>query len=423
MNVFLNVIPLVVQAILSILLQPLYWMVVLIIAYQFRRLGRMKEKLFGVPSEPVWGPTLQAVLFGMVGGLMGSLVMVLLGVALTGVGIAYLWILAILLMFIRQRFLCFAYSGGIIAVVSLLVGGTNISLGWFPFTFPKVNVPQLMSLVGVLHLVESLLILWSGHLGAVPVYLQSRNRQVVGGFNLQRFWPIPIVVFAVLPSMPQLAGNLTPMPDWWPLLKSGLPGNPQDLIYVLFPVIAGLGYGDLALTGPPEAKSRFSAALLFAYSIILLSLAVAASKWSPLQVVAALFAPLGHEAIIRIGQHREFRRPSAFVPVATGVKILDVVTRSPAAEAGIRSGDIIRLVNGHSVNNRGELGLALALPRSTIVLEYMTVKGENRLRHARVTPGTGLGLITVPEPGDPYYLESNRLGLATRLWHRWVKKT
>ena len=46
------------------------------------------------------------------------------------------------------------------------------------------------------------------------------------------------------------------MPDWWPLIKPGHHMDPDQLTYVLFPVIAALGYGDLAATTRPQEKAE-----------------------------------------------------------------------------------------------------------------------------------------------------------------------
>nr|WP_315987838.1 hypothetical protein [Desulforamulus aquiferis] len=44
------------------------------------------------------------------------------------------------------------------------------------------------------------------------------------------------------------------------------------------PVVAGLGYGDLAASRTPEQKGRISAVILGFYSLILLGLAVLADR-------------------------------------------------------------------------------------------------------------------------------------------------
>ena len=130
-----------------------------------------------------------------------------LGISINDLGILYLWVLAVLLMLINPRFLCFSYAGGLLALFSLFTG------------YPKLNIPALMGLVAVLHLVESALILASGHSGSLPVYVRNRFGRVVGAFNLQKFWPVPLAIIAIGYIGPQLPR----MPGWWPLLGTGCP--------------------------------------------------------------------------------------------------------------------------------------------------------------------------------------------------------
>ena len=98
---------------------------------------------------------------------------------LSEAGLWYVWPLALLLMLMHPRYLCFSYAGGIMALSSLL-------FGW-----PELNVPAVISLVAVLHMVEAVLIRWHGHLNPSPVYLRTGEGEVVGGLNLQKFWPCP----------------------------------------------------------------------------------------------------------------------------------------------------------------------------------------------------------------------------------------
>ena len=53
-----------------------------------------------------------------------------------------------------------------------------------------------------------------------------------------------------------LADLTLPMPGWWPLIKPQAPPPPgMTYVYVLFPVVAALGYGDIAITGIPAPSA------------------------------------------------------------------------------------------------------------------------------------------------------------------------
>jgi hypothetical protein len=396
--------PMIVQQMLNILFSPFFLVVIGLISLQFTRLNRLKEKMFHIKGEPIWQQVMQATGLGFAGGLAGSFIMVVMGVSLNNIGIGYLWLLAIALMFLNPRYLCFSYAGGIISFSYLLFG------------FPQVEVPQLMGLVAVLHLVESLLIFFSGHLGALPVYAASGRGPVVGAFNLQRFWPIPIIVMLVQPIPPGFdLPDLLSMPDWWPLIRSRYLGLENNVVYTLLPVVAALGYGDLALTASPEDKSRWSASRLLLYSFILLALAALASRQDWAMWLAALFGPLGHEYLILKGQQREMEGEPLYVPPPEGAMILDVVMGSPAAGLGLKSGDIIWSINNYPINSKWELAQILALEESYLTVDYVR-KGVMKRAQGPRPAGLPFGVVLVPEPGDSPLVDFRASSPLRRWW-------
>ena len=351
--------------------------------------------------------TLVSITLGLLGGIIGSLLLVLIGIDISRVDILPLWVAALLLMMISPRFLCFAYAGGVLALVSLLTG------------YPQMDIPQLMALVAVLHMVESLLILWNGHLNPVPVYFR-REHQVVGGFNLQKFWPIPLLALASTGLMAD-PSSLPPMPVWWPLLKSYSAAVPGQN-YILLPVLAVLGYGEITTTATPDQRVRKSSAYLLLFSIILLILSVASSYYPALVWLAALFSPLGHEMVIWRGTRQEKTQPPLYVLKSPGLMLLDVVPNSPAFRAGLRSGDKIITVNGQPVDHYHELVWIWKQGSS-----YYSIEASRQDTVYKATlqcpPTKDWGLTPVPETGVSRFLtvkEDTLFDLARRLWRRIV---
>ncbi|MCR4419095.1 MAG: PDZ domain-containing protein [Clostridia bacterium] len=402
---WLSLVSLVLLTLLRALANPFFWLVMLLVAAQHFRLARTKSRLLGVPTEPFWLPTLYSALLGIVGGLVGSVLLVLLGVSLSNTGLAYLWPLAILLMLISPHLLCFSYAGGLLALSSLLFG------------FPRLEVAQLVALVGALHLVESLLILLSGHLGGMPVYLRLPRGEVVGAFNLQRFWPIPLVAGALL-ELPELVPYGVAMPDWWPLIRPEGIASPDQAVYVLLPVVAALGYGDIAVSSLPRGKSRRSALILCGYSLAVLVLAVAASRSPFWAFPAAVFTPLGHELTIVLGRRAEMLGRPRFAPRPGGVMVLDTVWGSQARRWGLEAGSVLRGVNGRPVSSRADLAAALAVSGPYLELEYTDARGKWQRLHVRGDARRPLGIIPVPEPGDPPLVEWGTGSLLRRLFRK-----
>ena len=141
----------------------------------------MRENFFGMSAGLAKKDFIVAIGYGLLGGLLASYLVIFIGLTISG-ELYYLWPVAILLMMLNIRFICFAYAGGILALSNLILG------------VPQINVSQILALIAVLHMVESFLIFVSGHLGAVPAYIKGPKGKIIGGFTLQRFWPIPIVV-------------------------------------------------------------------------------------------------------------------------------------------------------------------------------------------------------------------------------------
>jgi len=411
---FLQIIQLILQSFLGAFLDPqflaVFLVVLVLIAVQYRRMEKARESFFGRVPRRIYPNVLAATGFGLLGGLAGSVLMVLIGLTISESGLIYLWPVAILLMLINMRFLCFAYAGGVLALANLMLG------------FPAISIPQTMALVALLHMVESFLILVSGHLGAVPAYLKGHGGKVIGGFTLQKFWPIPIVVLAVMTG--GMVENGINMPGWWPLLKPGVPGNPQDLIYALLPVVAGLGYGDIATARSPQEKSRLTAIFLGAYSIILLVLAVLAQQSEVLALVAALFSFLGHEAVIYAGRRIEIRGTPLYVPPERGTRLLDVQPEGPAWRAGPRSGDGILALNGETVIGRDGLNQRLSGLAWPVVVDYLSHATGKRRKTTLQPPGPGLnwGLLSVPEEDEDQYVELLTTGPLGRWLQQWWGK-
>lgn len=404
-------------------LSNLFLLVVALVALQYYRIGKAKEKFFGLKPRGIWRDVLISVVLGLLGGVLASYLMIFVGLSLSGSGLIYLWPLAILLMLINVRFMCFAYAGGILALSSLL-------FGW-----PDLQVPQILGLVAVLHMVEAFLILVSGHQGAVPTYFKNAEGKVVGGFALQKFWPIPMAVL-VLAGHTNGPSGLIGMSDWldlirqgktsfntqdilfivpgdwWPLIRENL-SHFENAIYSLMPVIAGLGYGDLAAARTPQQKGRISAVILGVYSLLLLALAVWADRIPMLGFVAALFSPLGHELVIYLGKRMELAKP-IYQACKQGVKVLDVIPGYPAWQAGIRSGDIIVEVNGMAVNSRQGLEFALEVYKD-VQITYYSKKDKLLIREGiELQDKQMLGLLPVPEGNEENYMELSTQGPISR---------
>ncbi|MGI6574664.1 MAG: PDZ domain-containing protein [bacterium] len=393
----------------QVIINPLFWLVIMIIHSQYKRLHRMEKEMFGVNFSSLRKQVWRSVLYGLVGGIAGSYILTLVGVSLSGAGINYVWPVAIALMLISPRLMCFAYAGGLVSLFSLVFG------------FPEIEIPQLMALVAVLHMIESILIWLTGHKDPTPVIIKKPSGELVGGFNLHKFWPIPVVVMlTLLVEEPETITGLLQMPQWWPVIKpQEIPADGHELIYSMFLVVAALGYSDVALTCYPQEKARKSAILLGLYSIVLLFAAIGASFFPPLLVGTALLAPFGHELVVHFGGRKELRGTPIFVAPEQGVMVLTTVPGSIAQKLGITTGDVILEVGGKVVRDPLDLAGQWEQGASTKEMVSLRRTGDSWQRHfySLPEPKDKLGIIPVPA-GDTPYMEIKTQGAL----QRWLQK-
>lgn len=408
----------------SLLLDEFFWIIILVLIVIYRKNSEMETRMLG-SSYSLFYKVSSSVLVGLAGGLAGSLLVILIGISIedyTSIGggslteaIAYIWIIAVLLSMINPRYLCFSYAGGLVALMNLVFG------------FPLVNVPGLMALIGVLHLIESFLIWMDGYTYSVPLFLKRKDGKTIGGYTMNRVWPIPLVVFAVMSGSTgngaSLAGMID-MPGWWPFLKHSAEGSSMGLVYLPLIVPVVLGYGDMAITKTPEKKCRTSAARLGGYSLVLIILSVIASKLRVFTYVAAVFAPLAHELLILYGAKEEEEGEPYFASRETGVKVLYVKKDSIADKMKIKPGDTILGINGTTIHSENQLTELLSSYPAFI---WMDVKkaGDKvvTVEYSNYRTGIGsLGALIVPRDSEFYYEIGRGSSLIKRLLKRFKER-
>lgn len=415
LNPLLDLLRLVVKSYPSMFASPivavLYLVVLGLVAFQYQRIQSMEERMFGRPLNRALGHTLVSMALGLLGGLFASILLVMVGVTVSDSGVGYLLPISLFLFLWSPRFLCFSYAGGL------------LSLSYLMFGWPKVNVAAITALVACLHAAESFLIRLSGESCSTPVYIQGKDDRTVGGFSLQRFWPIPILVLALVrvPDISVLEGVIS-LPDWWPLIKAPEVAGVGTPVFTMMYVVAALGYGDLALSRTPREKARVTSRNLFLFSAILLGFSIAASRWPTFTWVAALFAPLGHEAVIHAGNHDERERDPRFVSSAAGLVVMDVFDKSPAAEAGLAQGWVLSMAQGLPLRSRNDLDEALKEPGDvyfSVRPPRSTVTRQVQVRRQGAEP---LGLVVAPGLGDRPLVIAHSDGPLLRLLKTWFAR-
>ena len=211
-----------------------------------------------------------------------------------------------------------------------------------------MDIPGIIALVGILHFMESLLILLEGADDSIPIIIKKEGK-FASAYMMQKYWPLPfaLLVMEVMTAVPQ--GSIE-MPDWWPLMKNIIDNPGGVLVYSIYPITAVpiRRYCGIHHSG---AKSRRTALSLMAYSLFLLVTAIFAPNRIWLQGLGVILMPLLHEILIVQGQKRERYSKPLYVYPDKGVRVLDLKPEGLGEKLGLRRGDVILKINGTEIEN------------------------------------------------------------------------
>jgi hypothetical protein len=418
MHFILKIAGLILSEISGVVVNQIFWVLLIVVFLLYKKSSNVEFAM--LKTRLSLKDKMTSSLFnGFIGGLFGSFLVVLLGITIEtytpysqgafSSGITYIWIIAILLAMINVRYLCFSYAGGLVALISLIFG------------FPNVNVPGLMALVGILHLIESLLIWIDGHSFSVPIFVKKSGGKIVGGYIMNRMWPIPLVLTALAVPIGLGFNSISgeTMPGWWPLLT-----QQHAFAYVMFFVPVVLGYGDVALTQSPEQRCRKSAYRLAVYSIILIMLSIIAARLQIFAFIAALFAPIAHEFLIITGKREEEEGKPLFDGSGDGICVLYAKENSPGREMNLEPGDRILTINNHVLYSENQLMEFLAAYPTYIWLDVRKADGSMKtLEWKNYREGIkSLGILIVPRNAGIYFEIDEGASPAVRLYNKFVKK-
>lgn len=380
-----------------------FWIVMAIVFLQYRRISATEGE-FTKGSSGALLKTMRSLGQGILGGFLGSMVLVLTGASVGQMGLSMIWIVALILAMFDVRLMCFSYAGGV-------VGALGLIFGW-----DSVDPAAIGVLVGALHLVEAGLILTTGGDDAIPTLVRGEGGLPAGAFAMQRFWPVPLAV-GIMMLLPKevLGAAVLPMPDWWPLLRPAVQVETgMEHVYALISTTAVLGYSELAVARTPARRARSTALLSGVFSAVLLglSLTVGNAAWG--KWLICLFSPVGHELMVYIARRQERTRAPIYQSRGSGLMVLHVIPGSPADQAGLASGDLIEAVNCQPVNTLDDIRSALELVPFAAVLDVRSMLPGSKQPHRTLqirASGNRMGMILVPDSGEVDQEPYSRTGL------------
>ena len=345
--------------------------------------------------------TISQIVIGIFGGVLASIIMAYFGVIFYETsGIYVLFLISILLMSWKPRKICFSYSAAILGILSMLNSYAASFMGMKKIKFLDIDIPSMIALVAILHIVEGLLVMVDGSRGAIPIF-SKKGENIIGGFALRRLWPLPIAFFILLNSIDILSiENGSPMPNWWPILNTSIPEKIlMNSVVALVSFYGVLGYNSITFTKSKEKKALSSGIFIMTYGLAMLLFAQISHKNMLIKIISIISMPIFHEIMLIIQQYMEVKKEPKYISNGEGIMVLDVAPNSLAENMGIESGDLLLEINNEYIKT--ELDIKEIINRKIIDTIKIKVKKNNgnvkELLKENVYGVNKLGAILIPK--------------------------
>lgn len=392
------------RAVASAIVDPSNSFILIMIALIFynknKKIAVMQKMIMGESLDSPFELTISQIVIGIIAGALASLIFTLLGLVFDeNSNIYLLFMLSLFFMAFKPRFICFSYSGAVLGITSLVFKYVAILLHMPKLDFLNVDILTLMTLVGVLHIVEGALVMLDGSKGAIPVFT-SRDNKIIGGFALKRYWALPIAILILLTasSSDLVAGQSLMTPQWMPVIRGDIAARIlKNSIIASIALYGVIGYSSITFTKSKGKKTLFSGALILGYGVLLTALSQLAVFGVAFQLFILIFAAGFHEAMLRLEKHMELTLKPKYVSDEEGIMVLEVAPNSPAFQMGIQSGDLIVLLNDKRIEAEEEILSIVKGNFTSLSLKIKKSSGELKdLRYSNMAGNRRLGVVIVP---------------------------
>ncbi len=399
MSSLLRILHVTLYQVANAVLSGTFLLIIFLVFMMYKKNEQVSKHSIPMGKNTLLSNMIHASLFGILTGIIGSFILVTLGISLQiSRYLLFLLPIAILLAMFNMRYLCFSYAGGVLGILGLIFRGNII----FGIQLPTMNldIPGLLALVAVLHCMESILIFTQGASGSIPLVIK-RNGKIAAAYLMQKFWPIPFALL-VLQLQPQVpTQSIIAVPEWWPLTKMASLEPNMLAVYFIYPLVAALGYGNIAISTSPEKKAKRSSKQLMIYSTLLLFLAVLSVERIWIQLIGVLFMTLAHELIIIRDQFHENKSVLYYDLPEKGVRILELKSDGAGETMGLVRGDIIQSFNGTEIQDMNHLQRLLDHFYTVIWMDVLRADGSKKYIEFTAYPSGINDLDIIPLPQNP----------------------
>jgi len=396
----------------ALLTQPFYYIFLIGVLLHYRRQGILERKLFNIRIYVYAGRVLRTVVTGIIAGLLISIVMAFIGIHIETEIIWCIGIILILLSLFRLRYAHLTMALAVLTIIYMVLlsfpswqptGG----IGSFISSIRHIDLPGLLAISVLLQLIEALLFRMQALRFSSPVVIEGKRGKPVGAYAMEAFWPVPLWLF-----IPSVSGIVLP---WTPL--HGAQSWIDGVSLTALPVMIGCSV--LTQTHLPQAKAQRIAKRLVQSGLIMVVFAALALWWAPIAIPAVIIAVILRECVMYFSRREETEQSPLFIRGLRGLKILDIIPYSPAAELGITAGESMYKVNGQLIHDPQSLHAALRINPAFCKLEVLNVEGESKFLQRAIYAGDHhqLGMIFAPDDQAVVSPDIQRLSA----WHLLTK--
>lgn len=251
------------------------------------------------------------------------------------VGWSFVWILIFswILSKINRRLTCLSYVLACIYILDWLLVKTGLKV-----TFFELSYKQMITLVGILHVLEGILTFFWGAKKTEAI-IAYRGKKTAGGYSTCGQWLIPLLFFSI------------------------------NGYYV--PIVAGVVYFNETVVMRPEVKARWMGGLIgfFGLSVIGISKLVALGI-VPLGL-GILCMPLLHEGIFLIDTYIE-KMPLKYPYIEDGLRVMELLGEN---DLEIERGDIIKQIDGEAIKSEEDY-IRCTANEKVVKMELERMTGE-----------------------------------------------
>lgn len=366
---------------------------------QNKKISDMQKMIIGQKLSYPLELTVSQIVMGLFAGMAGSILLSYIGVTFSENSSIYLvFLISIFLVFINPKYICFSYSGAIVGLISIIVSAFS-SVYHYKVDYAIINIASLMTLVGILHVIEGFLIIFDGRRGAIPVFT-NKSGKISGGFAFKRYWALPIMIMLISVATPgkTVATDNIATPAWWPLVKTSLSASMlKNAIITIAPILGAIGYSSITFTQSKMRKTLTSGLLNIIYGIVISFIAQIANMGIAFQLIVVVCVPILHELMLIGSNCIENKLNFKFVSDDEGIVILEVAPYSPAYEMGLKSGDKLLELNGQKISDDSMLSNVSNIFSTKISFKVKRNKGiVEEISYDKMEKNKKLGIVFVP---------------------------